>query len=70
MPCSGPWVDEVAKAAGAVSDFSSVSGAISALKTAAAKGDLGGAKSNFVSATSALQSWSQAAGVAAQLRGL
>jgi hypothetical protein len=63
-------VDEVANTAGTVSDFSSVSGALSALKAAAAKGDLGGAKGKFVSATSALKSWTEAAGVGGQLRGL
>lgn len=63
-------MDEVANTAGAVSDFSGVSGAISDLKAAAATGNLGGAKGKFVSATSALKSWVQTAGVEGQLRGL
>lgn len=68
--CSGSWVDEVAKTAGAVSDFSSVSGTISDLKAAAAKGDLASSKGKFVSVTSALKSWTQAAGIGDQIRGL
>ncbi len=68
--CSGSWVDEANNAASEVSDFSSVGSALSALKTAAATGDLAAAKGKFVAATSALQSWSSAAGIANQLRGL
>lgn len=70
MLCSGAWVEDVAKVANPVQDFSSVSGAISDLKAAAAKGDLASAKGKFVAATSALQSWSATAGIASQLRGL
>lgn len=63
-------MDDVEKVARQVQDFSSVSGAISDLKAAAAKGDLAGAKGKFVMATSALQSWSNTAGITSQLRGL
>jgi hypothetical protein len=66
----GSWVDQVQKVASEVQDFSSVSSAISDLKAAAARGDLAGAKGKFVAATSALQSWSSATGIAGQLRGL
>lgn len=66
----GSWVDEVNAAAGSVKDFSSVSSALTAVKSAASQGSLGDAKQKFVTAVSAFKSWAQEAGVAGQLRGL
>lgn len=67
---SGTWLEEATSAAKEFGDFSGVASAIAATRSAAGSGDLAAAKTKFVSAVSAFQSWASSAGIAGQLRGI